>query len=354
MTTAVRSEAPAIAVIVPNRNDSEHLPRCLGSLLDQIDQLDEILVVDDQSTDDSVTLIRALIADRPKARLVENPTNLGTNGALNEGLKRVSSDYVLFLAANDFVLPGIFARAKACLAARPGLALWSAMAWLVDEEDRPIRLHPSAVLASRDAWFTPEECRGLARRHGNWFTGPTMIYHRALLAEVGGFDPAYKGLSDLVTALAVCARAGAAFSPEPLGAIRMHRDSFLSRTLADVGWMDGMLALLRKRGPALAPDLFTPEFLARTELRFRFAAVRASGGVNARAVAERLTGMRQTALRLIGQVPGRALRWGRIGAAFLVLRPFDLLPTLSSRFLGWALVRMRSRAASLRGSTARG
>jgi hypothetical protein len=181
-----------------------------------------------------------------------------------------------------------------------------------------------------------------------------MIYHRALLAEVGGFDPAYKGLSDLVTALAVCARAGAAFSPEPLGAIRMHRDSFLSQTLADVGWMDGMLALLRKRGPALAPDLFTPEFLARTELRFRFAAVRASGGVNARAVAERLTGMRQTALRLIGQVPGRALRWGRIGAAFLVLRPFDLLPTLSSRFLGWALVRMRSRAASLRGSTARG
>src|SRR5437879_7158409 len=90
---------PRIAVIVPNRNDSRYLPHCIRSILEQKDPPDELIVVDDQSTDNSVAVIRSLIAGQERARLIQNPVNLGTLGAMDEGLKNSRSEYVLFLSA---------------------------------------------------------------------------------------------------------------------------------------------------------------------------------------------------------------------------------------------------------------
>jgi len=332
---------PSIAVIVPNRNDARFLPRCLRSILDQPVPPEELIVVDDQSTDDSVAVIRSSVAATPWAQLAINPVNLGTNGALNEGLRRARSDYVLFLASNDFLLPGIFARAKACLAGSPGAGLWSAMSWLVDEEDRPVRLHPSPVVALKDAYFPPERCVKLAHRFGNWFTGSTLIYHRDTLQAAGGFDPAYRALSDLITALVIASRCGAAYSPEPFAAIRIHGDSYSSRTLRDVTGLEEMLEQLWVRGPQLSPQLFTAPFLERTGLRFRFAAVRASGGAAIAEVASRVTGWKRATLLIVDRIVPATFGLLRVALVFPILRPFDILPTVWNRLLGWAVVRLR-------------
>lgn len=340
--TAKSGAGPSIAIVVPNRNDARFLPRCLRSVFGQEVPPDELIVVDDRSTDDSVAVIRSLIDGQAIARLVENGTNLGVYGAIDRGLERSSSEYALFLSANDYLQPGLIARAKACLAQAPGAGLWSAMAWQVDEQDRLLRLQRSAVVAMKDAFFAPEECRRLARRFGNWFTGTSLVYHRKTLDAVGRFDPAYKGLSDLITALAVASRQGAAYSPEPLAVIRVHAGSILSATLADQAALDAMLERLAKRGPELSAELFSPEFLARTGRRFRFAAIRASGGASLGEVAVRFAGWTRTALSLAAALP-RALRLPRIALAFLVLRPYDVIPALWNRILGSLWVRLRSR-----------
>lgn len=334
---------PKIAVIVPNRNDSRYISRCIRSILEQEDPPDELILVDDQSTDNSVALIRSLIAGQSRARLVENPVNLGTYGALDEGLKITRSEYVLFLSANDFVLPGIFARARACLARYPGAGVWSAMGWLVDEEDRLIRLDLSPVIALRDAYFSPAQCVRLAHRFGNWFIGPTLIYHRDTLEAAGRFDPAYMGWSDLLTALIVASRRGAAYSPDPLGTFRLHSGGNLSRTLADTANIEAILDRLQVRGPALAPGLFTSEFLERTACRFRFAAVRASKCGYIPDIETKYSGFRRFALNRIERMLPAMFRRTRVALTFFVLRPFDLLPTLWNRLLGGAVILLRLR-----------
>jgi glycosyltransferase involved in cell wall biosynthesis len=311
--------APSLAVVVPNRNDAGYLRLCLESILGQEVLPDELILVDDQSSDDSVRIARSLLAGCAFAQVIENPVNLGTYGALREGLKRSRSDYVLFLASNDYVLPGIFARAKTALASAPQAAIWSALVWLVDEDGRTIRLHNSPIVALHDRYFAPDECIDLAWRHGTWFTGPTLTYRRKELEEVGFFDPALGGLADLISALGAAARGGAAYSPEPLAAIRLHSGGNLSRTLTDSLAFDAMLARLAERGPRIAPQLFTAPFLKRTARRFRFAAVRAAAAG-----------------------AWAPLRWLRVAAAFAVLRPFDLLPTLWSRLAAWSVVRLRA------------
>jgi hypothetical protein len=332
---------PSIAVIVPNWNDARYLPRCLRSLLEQEVGPDELIVVDDQSTDDSVAVIQSLLAGNPRTQLVINPVNMGANRTVNESLGRARSEYVLLLSANDFVLPGIFAHAKACLARTPGVGLWSALSWLVDENDRTIRLHPSAIVALDDDHLPPERCVKLAYRLGNWFTGSTVIYHRATLQAAGGFHPGYGAPSDLFTALTIASLKGAAYSPVPYAAIRIHASSYSSRALNDLEGLDAMLERLRTRGASLSPELFSESFLERTTARFWFAAVRASGGGFISEVAARTTGWRCRALRAVDQLISARLSIARIGLAFLILRPFDISATLWNRALGWAVVRTR-------------
>ena len=305
---------PSIAVIVPNRNDSRHLPRCIRSLLQQEDPPDEVIVVDDQSTDDSVALIRSLIAGQPRARLLENPERLGTNGALNRGFDISSSEYVLFLSSNDFVLPGLFARARAGLARHPGAGLWSALGWLVDEDDRVIRLHRSPVLALDDAYFSPQECVQATYRVGNWSVGSTLLFHREALEAAGRFDPAYMGLADLIATMIVAARKGVVYSPVPFGASRIHPGSNLSRTLTGEN-LDRILARLHDGGFPADTGLGSDAFLMRLARRLRFAAVRSSA-------ASRL----------------------RVALSFLVLCPFDVFPTLWNRVLGSSIVLLRHGA----------
>jgi glycosyltransferase involved in cell wall biosynthesis len=327
---------PTIAVIVPNRNDSRYLPRCIRSILEQEDPPDELIVVDDKSTDDSVAIVRSLISGKPGARLIENPVNLGTYGALDKGLELSRSEYVLFLSANDAVLPGLFARARSCLERHPGVGLWSAMGWLVDENDRLLRLHRSPVVSLRDAYIPPEQCALLAYRLGNWSVGSTLIYHRPTLESAGRFDAAYMGLADLVTTWIVASRRGALYSPVPFGVSRIHSGSYLSRTLNREN-LEGILARLHELGPGLAPGLFTPAFLERMTLRFRFAAVRSGKGDNVALTAAEYAGLRRALLEAVERLP-RSLHQARVALAFLVLCPFDIVPALWNRLLGSAAV----------------
>lgn len=334
---------PKIAVIVPNRNDSRHIPRCLRSLLEQEDLPDEVIVVDDQSTDDSVPVIRSLIAGHGRARLIENPVNLGTYGALDKGLEFARSEYVLFLSANDAVMPGLFARARACLARHPDAGLWSAMGWLVDEEDRLIRLHASPVVSLRDAYLSPERCARLANRVGNWFVGATLVYRRDAVEAAGKFDPAYMGLADLVTTLVVASWRGAIYSPVPFGISRIHSGSYLSRTLTDTAKVEGVLDRLRDQGPSVAPGMFTGKFLERTTLRFRFASIRASRGKTLANVSARQSGPRRLALRGLDRVLPPGWQRVRVALAFLIMCHFDLVPAVWNRALGSAAVRLLLR-----------
>ena len=338
---------PTIAVVIPNWNDSRYITKCLRSVLEQASPPDQVIVIDDASTDNSVEVIRAIIQPFAFAQLIVNPANLGVNGAVSVGLKQVTADHVLFLSANDFVLPGIFAKAREGFSRAPEAGLWSAMAWLVNEDDAVLRLHNSPVVSLTNTVISPENCAQLAFRAGNWFTGSTLIYRREAFFSVGGFDHAYGALTDLITAWAVASRFGAAYSPEPLAAFRMHADSYCISTLKGDSRLEDVRTRLQQRGPTLAPHLFSIAFIDRLILRFRFAALRYTGGQQLAEMAADERGWKRSALLGIHRIFPRGMRKLRIALGFLVLVPFDVLPTVIYRMLGWSIVRLRFRQPAM-------
>jgi glycosyltransferase involved in cell wall biosynthesis len=103
-----------ITAVVPARNEEQVIETCVLSLAQQA-EVAEIVVVNDQSTDRTAEIVRALIPQVPQLRLLETqdvpPGWVGKNHAVWLGAKGATTSWVLFTDADAELLPGAAARA---------------------------------------------------------------------------------------------------------------------------------------------------------------------------------------------------------------------------------------------------
>ncbi|WP_193222227.1 glycosyltransferase family 2 protein [Alkalilimnicola sp. S0819] len=90
-----------ISVIIPVYNYAERLPRTLQSVLPQLAPGDEIVLVDDGSTDESLALIQEYAAAHPDRIVAAHQANAGPGAARNHGFRLASGTHILFLDADD-------------------------------------------------------------------------------------------------------------------------------------------------------------------------------------------------------------------------------------------------------------
>lgn len=93
-----------LSVVVPAYNESEYLTKCIQSLLDQSDYIDEIIVVDNNSTDGTAELIKKFGVDQPKVVYICEP-RAGVVHARNRGFGAASSDLIGRIDADTIVGP---------------------------------------------------------------------------------------------------------------------------------------------------------------------------------------------------------------------------------------------------------
>jgi glycosyltransferase involved in cell wall biosynthesis len=128
-TSSFQGEAPEgrITAIVPARNEKDVIAACVRALAQQA-QIAEILVVDDQSVDGTAEVIRGLLIEIPRLRLVAArglPAGwVGKNNAAWSGACEAASAWLLFTDADAELLPGAMERALQ-IAGETGAALVS-------------------------------------------------------------------------------------------------------------------------------------------------------------------------------------------------------------------------------------
>ena len=102
-----KSKELTLSVVLPVYNVDQWLDECLESLLVQTRPADEIIVIDDGSTDSSPDILEKYTNKYPQIK-VFSQENAGLSVARNNGLKHVSSDYLVFIDSDDFVSPNMF------------------------------------------------------------------------------------------------------------------------------------------------------------------------------------------------------------------------------------------------------
>lgn len=86
---------PSISVVVLNWNGKDVTPICIQSLLNQTIPVNEIIIIDNGSTDGSARLIDRQFGKQ--IQLLQQSKNLGFAGGVNVGIKQAKSDYIMLL-----------------------------------------------------------------------------------------------------------------------------------------------------------------------------------------------------------------------------------------------------------------
>ena len=109
--------AVRISVVIPCYNRSEVIVRALQCVLAQTRAADEIIVVDDGSTDGTADVVAGFRAQG--VALIRGTSNRGANWARNRGIEAATGDLICFLDSDDEFLPNKLARVEDYFGQRP-------------------------------------------------------------------------------------------------------------------------------------------------------------------------------------------------------------------------------------------
>jgi glycosyltransferase involved in cell wall biosynthesis len=199
-----------VSVVIPAHNAARFLPAALDSVFGQTLPADEIIIVDDGSTDGTAEVV-ASYGDR--VRYVEQ-AHSGANAARNKGLRLAGGRYVALLDSDDVWSREKLATQVPVLNAKAHVGLVYSTMSLMDEDGCP--------LPGSKPKTTPGTTFEELVRNGSALSS-TFLIRASYLSRVGWFDETRTILQDLEFCLRLASQYGIELVPAPLARYRVHR-----------------------------------------------------------------------------------------------------------------------------------
>ena len=263
-----------ISLVMPNYNHAAYLPASVGGMLAQTRPADEIIILDDASTDDSVAVIEQLTKAHPGVRIVRHTERGGVVRALNAGLAMASGDVVAFLGADDQLYPEFLETLGPLLEAHPEAGFGCARVELRDHAGQRAGERPIVRPTGFAGYVTPAAMRRQLQHADNFFLGQVTLYRRSRLEELGGFDASLGSLSDSMLQRRLAARWGYVFVPQILGIWRVHGANYSVASATDPKVLEDMVATARRVLGDEPGSLYPPGYADLFERRLRFNSAR--------------------------------------------------------------------------------
>jgi glycosyltransferase involved in cell wall biosynthesis/SAM-dependent methyltransferase len=237
-SAATEEQVPLVSIAIACFNQSRFLADAIISALAQTANAIEIIVIDDGSTDNPA----AVVVRFPGVRLIRQE-NQGLSGARNTGLRESRGRYVMFLDADDRLLPEAVAVNLDNFGSNPSAAFVHGGYRWIDVDGRPSGV-PVVNSIAADAYET-------LLRGNRIGMHATVMYRRDLLEEIGGFDIHLKACEDYDLYLRLARTHRIVSSPEVVAEYRLHSDNMSKNTPL---MLETVLEVLRRQRPHLARD----------------------------------------------------------------------------------------------------
>jgi glycosyltransferase involved in cell wall biosynthesis len=192
-----------ISVIIPTYNRLDSLKRAIRSVLDQDCAVDELIVVDDGSTDETAHYIRH---NFPQIKLIEQ-TNQGVSAARNAGIKLAMYDWIALLDSDDSWHRNKISTVKQHQTQQPDIAL-------IHSDEIWIRNHMRVNAMNKHQ-----------KTGGNVFlrclpmcviSPSAVVLKRALIESAGYFDESLPACEDYDLWLKICSQHSVHYIDQPL------------------------------------------------------------------------------------------------------------------------------------------
>jgi len=239
---------PVVSVVMPSFNQAQFLEEAVTSVLSQdVDGL-ELVVRDGGSTDGSQSVLARLAARHPGRMRWLSASDQGPASAVNAGVEAARAPLIGWLNSDDLYADGSIARALACFARDPGLALVYGEGAHVDVAGRFLERYPTLPpSAPRQAWID-----------GCPVCQPTAFFRRDVFLELGGLDVGLRASFDYefwLRLMAACpGRTG--FVDALQAKTRLHAATITSRMRERVA-LEGLQVVHRHFGSPPAHWLLT-------------------------------------------------------------------------------------------------
>lgn len=265
---------PLITVLIPAYNYGRFITEAIDSVLTQAYPNVEVVVTDNASTDDTVAIVRARYADEPRVRLYVHERNVGMNDNYNLAVQWARGEFIAWLAADDWLLPGHLANLHALFVQEPRLDVVYSRSYNVDTVGRAYAvkgdksLFPVSYIDARD------ELPGMLSAV-NQVCLPAALFRRELFGDVGPFDGSIMaGDWEYSTRLALEGKRFG-YVAEPSMCYRVHGSNISGDSwMNSGGGLDDIVSILEKfmdhpgmtrlRGYELRVVKFMEWFAART------------------------------------------------------------------------------------------
>lgn len=239
----------SVAAIIPTWNRADLLESVLANLETQSRMPDRVIVVDNGSTDDT-----QLVARKRRADLIAFPENRGFAEAVNEGVRRAATDWVLILN-NDVVLePDWLARILAAAEETGAEFVAGKLLQMRDHQrlDGSWDLVSRAAYAWRCGYGRPDGAIWSVRRKINFAPMTAALFRRSVFDRIGYLETRFESYYEDIDFGVRCTLAGIDGVYEP-SAVAIHMDKgSLGRRGARVYYLStrNQLLLLAKHYPA--------------------------------------------------------------------------------------------------------
>lgn len=217
---------PLVSTVIPTFDRRYDVVIAVGTALAQTHGAQQVIVVDDGSTDGTAERLREAYGDAVE---ILRTDRLGVSGARNHGMAAARGEYIALLDSDDVWAPEKLAKQVAFLEARPELGMV-----LTDVVQMDAARNAYDVLRRRR--FIPEDgdvFRHILRQPA--LAPSCALFRRRVLDEVGGFDTSLPTAEDIDFHLRVALRFGIGVIEEPLTSAMRGHDGLSAnpRTYAD-------------------------------------------------------------------------------------------------------------------------
>jgi glycosyltransferase involved in cell wall biosynthesis len=210
------TNAPTISVLMAVYNGQEYLRAAVDSILAQTFTDFEFIIIDDGSSDQSLSILKEYEAKDKRIRLVSRP-NKGLTKSLNEGIALAKGQYIARMDSDDVAFPERFAVQVKFMQANPAVACAGGQYELIDDADR--------YLTTMNVPLDDKRLQELALDGYTSICHPCAMMRRSMAQQVGGYCEDFLTTQDLDLWLRLGEIGKLANVPETILKYRLHPES---------------------------------------------------------------------------------------------------------------------------------